>query len=106
MGDGYEVVRRVVELRAPQTEAAIEIVDRLAGGSLVYHFPLNQEEESIEEIVNVAIGLVDGHDDGFVPPLGEIAEVLHNDKRGEGIQSCGWLIQDQQFRVADHLEGD
>ena len=106
MGDGYEVVRRVVELWAPQTEAAIEIVDRLAGGSLVYHFSLDQEEESVEEIVNVAIGLVDGHDYGFVPPLGEIAEVLHDDKRGKGIQPCSRFIQDQQFRVTDHLESD
>lgn len=92
MGDGYKVVSGVVELGAPQAEAAIEIVDRLAGGSLVYHFPLDQKEESVEEIIDVAIGLVDGHDDGFIPPLGEIAQVLHNNKRGEGIQPCCRLI--------------
>ena len=85
MRDGYKVVSRVVELRAPQTEIAIKIVDRLARRSLVYYFPLDHEEESVEEIINIAIGLMDGHDDGFIPPLGEIAEILHNDKRSEGI---------------------
>ena len=88
----HEVISRVVELWTPQTEVSIEVVNCFLSCSLINQPTLDHEQESIEELKYLTVGLMNSHYDSFTPLLRQILQILHNNERSQRIQTRCRLI--------------
>ena len=57
-----------------------KVPDCLVRFSLVNDASLQHQQQVIELLEDVRVCLMDRHDDCFVPEVGEVAQVLHNDE--------------------------
>lgn len=102
--DGHEVISWIAELGAGEFEVAWEIVSCIITWALVDESAIDEEDESIEEVIDVGVRLMDGHEDGLVCLCRKRFEVADDDKGCEWVQAWSWLIEHQHIRIADQLK--
>lgn len=72
----------------------------------VHHLSLGEEDETVKEIDNVGLGLVDGKDDGAFVPLGECVQRLNDVLRIVRVESRGGFVEEQDGRSGHELARD
>jgi hypothetical protein len=60
----------------------------------------------VEELEDVAAGLVHGGDDRHPLPGGDPGDVAHDVVGGGAVEPAGWLVEEQQPRPGEHLDAD
>ena len=71
--------------------------DRPAGG---------EQAEAMEELEDVAAGLVHGGDDRHVVAGGDAGDVAHDVVGGGAVEAAGGLVEEEQARPREHLDAD
>ena len=71
--------------------------DRPAGG---------EQAEAVEELEDVAAGLVHGGDDRHAVAGGDARDVAHDVVGGGAVEAAGGLVKEEQARPREHLDAD
>ena len=106
MHNAHEVVPWIAMGFAFKVEVTGEIFFGLYSRTLVYQIAFNHKEESIKEVVNIVVGLMDGHEDGFALFIGKHFEMSDNDEGSKRVQTRSCLIQHHNRRITDQLKSN
>jgi len=103
--NGHEVIGGVGEVGAIVANA-LEVVNGEVGFVKVDDLTTSEEQEAIENLETVGVGLMDSGEDSSLILFGQVEEDLHDVGGGEGVQTGGGLVKEDQGGVRDQLHTD
>ena len=103
----HEFHEVVAGIGVERTEIAlfVDVIDGLLGVALEEEMAFWEEEEMVEDVVDLAGGLVESADDGAAL-FGHLFEEEHDLQGGLGVEAGRGLVQEQDARLAQQLHSD
>ena len=86
MDDVDQKISRIDEIGANQPEVPLEVVERILSPALVNDAAFDHQDQFVEEVEDLVVGLMDGQEDSFAL-LGKTLQLVDDDVGCERIHT-------------------